>query len=315
MSNQRGGRPGIPALGVPLGRTVTAGAGLTGGGALSGNITIDVGAGNGITVNANDVALASSSAGAGLTYTNGVLAVGAGTGITVNADDVALAATVAGVGLTHAAGVLAVGAGTGITVNADDVAVNLANAFAWTEAHTFTKTAIGTAQTEAITAQNTTAAADGLQQYGPVIASIGQGWSTGGGGNTLAGGAIQARPVQGATATVELDFLTRIGAGAWTSRGSLSSSGVLRLPANGQFTFAGGGLTGLLNPGTDQWQLVSAGAALVRSNSGTTLGFFGTTPAAQPAGIANADGTLADITTKFNTLITALETLGLIAAV
>ena len=42
---------------VPLTRTVTAGAGLTGGGALSGNITITVGAGNGITVNADDVAL------------------------------------------------------------------------------------------------------------------------------------------------------------------------------------------------------------------------------------------------------------------
>jgi len=47
-----------------------------------------VGAGDGITVNADDLALAASTAGAGLTYGSGVLAVGAGTGITVNANDI-----------------------------------------------------------------------------------------------------------------------------------------------------------------------------------------------------------------------------------
>ena len=71
-------------------RTLTAGAGLTGGGDLSADRTFAVGAGLGITVNADDVALASSVAGNGLTYTTGVLAVGAGAGLTVNADDVAL---------------------------------------------------------------------------------------------------------------------------------------------------------------------------------------------------------------------------------
>ncbi len=71
-------------------RTLTAGAGLTGGGDLSADRTFTVGAGYGITVNADDVALSSSVAGAGLTYTTGVLAVGAGSGLTVNADDVAL---------------------------------------------------------------------------------------------------------------------------------------------------------------------------------------------------------------------------------
>ena len=92
---------------VPTTTTVTAGAGLTGGGDLSANRTFDVGAGTGITVNANDVALDTSStrntdhasvtltAGAGLTgggdiSANRSFAVGAGTGITVNADDVAL---------------------------------------------------------------------------------------------------------------------------------------------------------------------------------------------------------------------------------
>lgn len=122
-----------------------------------------VGAGNGITVNANDVALASSAAGNGLTYSAGVLNVVNTNGdITVSANSIDLAAGVAGNGLDLASGVLsvktgtasatgleissdtvriatdaagagltggggsalAVGAGTGITVNADDVAIN-----------------------------------------------------------------------------------------------------------------------------------------------------------------------------------------------
>jgi hypothetical protein len=117
---------------------ITAGTGLTGGG--TGSVTINAIGGDGITANADDlavnlkatsglevdgtgVAIADSVAGAGLTIASKVLAVGAGTGITVNADDVALAATAAGGGLTHSAGVLAVGAGDGITVNANDVAL------------------------------------------------------------------------------------------------------------------------------------------------------------------------------------------------
>lgn len=104
---------------------MTAGNGLTAGsgGDLSANRTFAVGAGNGITVNTNDVALASSAGGAGLTYTSGVLAVGAGNGITVNANDVALASGSAGNGLTYSSGVLAVGGGNGITANANDVAL------------------------------------------------------------------------------------------------------------------------------------------------------------------------------------------------
>ena len=90
--------------------TVTAGAGLTGGGSISlgSSATLNIGAGTGITVNADDVALDTTStrntdhsavvltAGAGLTGGGDITAsrtftVGAGTGITVNADDVALA--------------------------------------------------------------------------------------------------------------------------------------------------------------------------------------------------------------------------------
>lgn len=89
---------------VPVARSITAGAGLTGGGDLSANRTIDVGAGTGIIVNANDIAIDPSSvvlatrtitAGAGLTGGGNLSAdrtidVGAGTGITVNANDIAV---------------------------------------------------------------------------------------------------------------------------------------------------------------------------------------------------------------------------------
>lgn len=48
---------GAGAGGVPTSRTITAGAGLTGGGDLTANRTLNVGAGTGITVNADDVAV------------------------------------------------------------------------------------------------------------------------------------------------------------------------------------------------------------------------------------------------------------------
>lgn len=56
---------------------VNAGSGLTGVNEDGGAATLNVGAGDGITVNANDVALSSSVAGSGLTYTSGVLSVNA----------------------------------------------------------------------------------------------------------------------------------------------------------------------------------------------------------------------------------------------
>ncbi len=75
-------------------RILTAGAGLTGGGDLSADRSFAVGAGLGITVNADDVALASSVAGDGLTYSSGVLAVGvSGLGLGVGADAVTLASS------------------------------------------------------------------------------------------------------------------------------------------------------------------------------------------------------------------------------
>jgi len=57
--------------------SIVAGDGLTGSSLDSDDATLNVGAGDGITVNADDVSLASSVAGSGLTYTSGVLSVDA----------------------------------------------------------------------------------------------------------------------------------------------------------------------------------------------------------------------------------------------
>ena len=53
--------PDLSATYVPVGRTLTAGAGLTGGGDLSANRTFDVVGGTGITANANDVAITNTA--------------------------------------------------------------------------------------------------------------------------------------------------------------------------------------------------------------------------------------------------------------
>jgi len=55
--------------------SVVAGSGLTGGG-TSGDVTLNVIGGDGITANANDIALSSTVDGNGLSYSSGVLAVG-----------------------------------------------------------------------------------------------------------------------------------------------------------------------------------------------------------------------------------------------
>ncbi len=126
---------------------VSAGDGLTGGG-VSGAVTLNVGAGAGITVNADNVALSTSGVVAG-TYGNasavsqlvidayGRTTSAANVPISISASQVsdftstantAIDARVSGgAGLTYSSGVLAVGAGDGITVNADSVEINVAH--------------------------------------------------------------------------------------------------------------------------------------------------------------------------------------------
>lgn len=64
---------------VPLGRQVISGAGLTGGGDLSADRTLAVGAGSGITVNADDVALDTAS---GRNVDHNAVSISPGTGLT-----------------------------------------------------------------------------------------------------------------------------------------------------------------------------------------------------------------------------------------
>ena len=92
------------------GITVTAGTGLTGGGNLTASFSLNVGAGTGITVNADDVALDTASF---LNVDHSLVTVTAGNGLT-------------GGGTIAASRTLNVGAGTGITVAADSVAFDTA---------------------------------------------------------------------------------------------------------------------------------------------------------------------------------------------
>lgn len=88
-------------------RTITAGAGLTGGGDLTTSRTLNIGQGDGIAVDADAVRVRRATTS----------------------------------GLSFSSGGLAVGAGNGISVLTDTVAVNQAYAFTWSAAHTFSANA------------------------------------------------------------------------------------------------------------------------------------------------------------------------------
>lgn len=120
----------FPAMFIEPG-TLTAAAGLTGGGNMGSNVALAVGAGAGITVNADDVALDVAHV--------------------RNVDHTAITLT-AGAGLTgggdiSASRTLDVGAGTGITVNANDVALTVVTAYG-----TYTPSLTNTANIDASTA-------------------------------------------------------------------------------------------------------------------------------------------------------------------
>jgi len=108
----------ISAIAVPTSRQIIAGAGLTGGGDLSADRTLNVGAGTLITVNADDVALSVGSA----QYQVPV------TGASPFTPGWTLLSTFAGAGLAWGSGVFDVGAGDGIAVAANAVAVALSTA-------------------------------------------------------------------------------------------------------------------------------------------------------------------------------------------
>jgi len=65
--------------------------------------------------------------------------------------------------------------------------------------------------------------------------------------------------------------------------------------------------------GTAQYFGLGVDGNVIKATNGGLLGFYGATPGAQQAHIIDADGQLADITTKFNTLLSDLEGYGLLA--
>jgi hypothetical protein len=128
--------------------SVVAGNGLVGGG-TTGDVTLNIGAGAGITVNADNIALTSGVVTAG-TYGNasnvpsvtvdtfGRVTGVSNTSISITSSQVSNFTTAAnsaidarvagGSGLTYSSGVLAVGAGSFIVVGADDVSVDATSA-------------------------------------------------------------------------------------------------------------------------------------------------------------------------------------------
>lgn len=85
------------------------------------------------------------------------------------------------------------------------------------------------------------------------------------------------------------------------------------LLTTGAGTFGGMTLTGNLVLDTVNISTDTTTGTQIGTGATQKLGFFGVTPAVQQAHIVDADGTLADVTSKFNTLLSYMETLGLLA--
>ena len=99
---------------------LTSGNGLIGGGSLGTGLTLSVGTGNGITVNADNIEI-DLAASSGLYFDDGL----------------ALDDGIAGNGLSISGKVISVGPGTGMVIGADNIAVDTLYAFTWGASHIF----------------------------------------------------------------------------------------------------------------------------------------------------------------------------------
>ncbi len=125
-----------------LNKAITAGNGLTGGGNLDADVTLNVGGGSGISVGVDGIAISLATpsglafdsgnlaldnniAGSGLTINSKVLAINLASpsGLVITTDQLQLADGVAGAGLSISSKVLSVGQGSGLTVGTDEVSL------------------------------------------------------------------------------------------------------------------------------------------------------------------------------------------------
>ena len=270
--------------GVPTSRQVIAGAGLTGGGPLTVDRTLNVAANadGSILVNPDDIQV-------------GVLATDAQHGFRGSA---------IGESPLHA---LASSADPGFmsSQHYDD----LANAGETAVASTLVKrgtdgvlrqilAGVGVAALVGAQLTNSTAAAAGVQQYSPVQAHTGQGGSTDAGGASMeAEFGMQTRPVQGAAApSAELHFLSQIDGAGWTSRASIDSAGKLTAT-----TFSGSGTvasTGFVRGSKNATLLAVDGAGAYDLNV---------------VGTDNADGVVVGDATRAASVIASAKTAGYFA--
>jgi len=249
---------------------VTAGTGLT----KTGN-TIDAIGGNGITANADDLAV--DVDGATLTVAAAGLKV-SDAGIT----ETQLHTSVAGNGLTGGGGaVLAVGAGNGITVSADAITINLDAATLTVEAGGLKVTAAGITATEL----NTSVAGDGLTGGGGTALAVGAGNGISVAANAVAvaadatGGANLAKAINVSAngVAVKVDASTINGNGS--NQLYVPAAGITETQLN--TSVAGNGLTG----GGGTVLAVGAGNGITVAGDSVTIALDGATLAVGAGGL------------------------------
>lgn len=203
------------------------------------------------------------------------------------------------------------------------------NYWSSTVSKTFTcfNAAIATAQTVGISAQNTTAAAAGAQQYSPVLELQGQGWKTTSTAATqTVSFGMQTVPVQGTTnPTGILNFMSNINAGGYSNTASIDNKGRLHIGINGTAQSssnialsAAWGSTAAVSAvsGTDSQMkfTVTAGGLSIAADPTITItwadGTWGTTPFSFTKMNVSSDVTLtyqpviSDVPSATNTVIT-----------
>ena len=117
--------------------------------------------------------------------------------------------------------------------------------------------------------------------------------------------------VYGTTTGPKYAVLSHDGTNVSVGSNSGGGSVLIKHSGNTQLTFDGSDIT-FIN-GLNMAFNTSAGTKIGTAAT-QKIGFWNATPVVQPTTIVDADGTLADITTKFNSLLSKMETCGLLAS-